>query len=469
MLKPIPNDLIPKIDTLADIRKKQILNSETNVVFSGTAYYVAATGCDCNDGLTPDTPWLTLNKVHSFSFQPGDAVFFRRGDTFRGRFSARDGVTYSAYGNGPKPVICPSPFNGAEHGEWIPTDVPDVYRYSEKFLDDVGCLIFDGGESYANKATVDFSTMTNLTDCKPFASWRDLANDLDFYHDLGGPNVTGTEENSTLYLKSTEGNPSERFKSIEFNVHTNAIMMEGHNIRINNLCVRHAGNHGIGSLTIHGLTVDWCVFEWIGGSMQYYEDGHPVRFGNAVEIYGGCSDYIVENCYINQVYDAGITHQFSAGSTEDIIMKDIIYKGNLVENCIYSIEYFNGIADNDARRHMSHVRISDNILRYAGCGFGKQRPDHFVECHIKAWDHYNHADNMIYENNIFDRSTYCLLHISCYDEIDYMPIIRKNIFIQSADGLFAQLGLTPTKVTPYTDEVIENETAVDKDNVFYVI
>jgi len=469
MLKHIPENLLAQIDAIADTRKNQILQSETNVVYAGTAYYVAENGCDNNDGLSPDTPWQSIQKVHSFSFQPGDAVFFKRGDTFRGRFHARDGVTYSAYGSGPKPIICASPFNGTVYGEWIPTDVPDIYRYSEKFLDDVGCLIFDD-ESYAYKATVDFSTMTYLTDCKPFASWRDLANDLDFYHDLGGPNVTGTEEHSDLYLKSTEGNPSKRFKSIEFNVHTNGIMIDGHNIRINNLNIRHAGNHGIGSLTVHGLTVDWCVFEWIGGSMQYYDEkGGPVRFGNAVEIYGGCSDYTVENCYINQVYDAGITHQFSAGGDEDVIMKDIIYKGNLVENCIYSIEYFNGIADVDACRHMSHVRISDNILRYAGCGFGKQRPDHFVECHIKAWDHYNHADNMIYENNIFDRSTHCLLHISCYDDIAYMPIIRKNIFIQSEDGLFARLGLTPTKVTPYTNDVVENEPNVEKNNVYYVL
>lgn len=470
MLKVISQNQLQQIDILADLRKNQILHSETHVVFSGTAYYVSATGDDGNDGLTPETAWKSLKQVHTFTFRPGDAVFFRRGDLFRGRFDAQDGVTYSAYGKGSKPIICPSPFNGAEHGEWIPTDVPDIYRYSEKFLDDVGCLIFDGGESYAYKATVDFSTMTNLTDGKPFASWRDLADDLAFYHDLGCPNVTGTEDCCDLYLKSTKGNPSERFKSIEFNIHTNAIMMAGHNIRINNLNIRHAGNHGIGSLTIHGLTVDWCVFEWIGGSMQYYDDeGGPVRFGNAVEIYGGCSDYTVENCYINQVYDAGITHQFSAGGSEDILMKDIVYKGNLVENCIYSIEYFNGISDTGAYRHMSHVRISDNILRYAGSGFGKQRPDHFVECHIKGWDHYNHADNMIFENNIFDRSTYCMLHISCYDDIDYMPIVRKNIFIQSADGLFAQLGLTPTKVTPYTDDVVENEPNMEKDNVYYVL
>ena len=99
-------------------------------------------------------------------------------------------------------------------------------------------------------------------------------------------------------------------------------MMAGHNIRINNLNIRHAGNHGISSLTIHGLTVDWCVFEWIGGSMQYYDDeGGPVRFGNAVEIYGGCDRYTVRDCWFTQIYDAAVTHQYSLSEEQKKILQ----------------------------------------------------------------------------------------------------------------------------------------------------
>ena len=467
MIHPLPREMAARIDKLASIRRNEIKNSWTNLVITGTIYYVSQYGSDKNDGLSPDTPWQSLARVDSFAFQPGDAVLFHRGHTFRGRLTAQGGVTYATYATGPKPTLCSSPYDGAHFGRWIPTDEPDIYRFSEKISDDVGCLIFDGGRAHAIKATVDFSAMVNRTDGKPFRSWRDLDGDLSFYHDLGGPNVQGTDENSTLYLKSTRGNPAERFYSIEFNVRTNCISVRGDNVRINNLCIRYCGCHGIGAGTVHGLTVDWCEFEWIDGSMQFYRDGRPTRFGNAVEIYGGCTDYTVENCYINQAYDAGITHQFSSGGDNDVLMKDVTYKGNLIENCIYSIEYFNGKPSQTANRHMSHVRISDNILRNSGYGFGKQRPDRGPDCHIKSWDHFNSADDMIYENNIFDCGAHCLLHIACEDDA-WMPVIRRNLFVQKSGGDFARLGAYPTAVLPYTEDGITEQKFVGEDNIFYV-
>ncbi len=467
MIHPLTKEISDRIDRLASVRRNEIKNSESNVVIFGKIYYVSEYGSDQNDGLTVETPWKTLEKVNSHDFEAGDAVLFHRGHTFRGRMIAKTGVTYSAYGVGAKPILCSSPYDGARFGKWIPTDESDIYRFSEKIYDDVGCMIFDGGRAYGLKATVDFASMVNRTDGKPFHSWRDLREDLSFYHDLGGPNIQGTEDNSDLYLKSTRGNPSDRFYSIEFNIRTNCIGVRGDNVRINNLCIKYCGCHGIGAGTVHGLTVDWCEFEWIGGSMQFYRDGHPTRFGNAVEIYGGCTDYTVENCYINQAYDAGITHQFSAGGDQNILMKDVTYKGNLIENCIYSIEYFNGKPETDVYRHMIHVRISDNIMRNSGYGFGKQRPDKTPDCHIKSWDHFNSAEDMIYENNIFDTGAHCLLHIACAED-KWMPVIRRNVFIQRNGGDFARLGATPTAILPYREDGLADQTFVGEDNVFYV-
>lgn len=466
MIHPLPRDMAARIDKLASIRRNEIKNSWTNLVITGTVYYVSQFGSDQNDGLSPDTPWKSLEQVDSYTFRPGDAVLFHRGHTFRGHLTAQGGVTYATYATGPKPILCSSPYDGAHFGKWIPTEEPDIYRFSEPLYDDVGCLIFDGGRSHAIKATVDFSAMMNRTDGKTFRSWRDLNGDLSFYHDLGGANISGTDEHCTLYLKSTQGNPVDRFHSIEFNVRTNCISVRGNNVRINNLAIRYCGCHGIGAGTVHGLTVDWCEFEWIGGSVQFYQNGHPTRFGNAVEIYGGCTDYTVENCYINQAYDAGITHQFSSGGENEILMKDVTYKGNLIENCIYSIEYFNGKPANEACRHMSHVRISDNIMLRSGFGFGKQRPDKGHDCHIKSWDHFNSADDMIFENNIFDSGYHYLLHIAC-EKTEWMPIIRRNLFIQREGGYFARLGTAPTKVLPYTEDGIASQAFVGEDNLFF--
>lgn len=464
MIQKITPNLLDRLEKVAATRREAIRSSRSDIVIPGERWYVSAGGSDAADGMTPATAWQTLDRVNRADLGSGDCVLFHRGDTYRGVLEAKPGVIYSSYGHGPKPILSASPFDGAKTGKWLPTDVENIYVYSENLPDDIGCIVFDGGRSYAVKATVDFSRNINLTDNTPFESWRDLRGDLIFYHDLGGANLHA--DKGTLYLRSERGAPTDRFFSMEFSVRTNGIRITGDNVRINNLRVMYAGCHGIGAGTVNGLHVDWCEFEWIGGSVQYYRDGRPVRFGNAVEIYGGCTDYTVENCWINQAYDAGITHQFSAGESVPCVMKNVTYKGNLIENCIYSIEYFLGRPSGDAVRDISHVRISDNIMRFCGRGFGKQRPDKGPDVHIKSWDHINPGDDMIFEANIFDRGEHDLIHIAA-ENASSLPVLRRNVFIQPIGAGFARFGVIPTESLPYTEESITGLGL--EDNVYYSV
>ncbi|MEO6909112.1 MAG: right-handed parallel beta-helix repeat-containing protein [Abditibacteriaceae bacterium] len=75
-------------------------------------YYVSSsTGDDSNNGLSPDSPWATLNKVnHTSNFKAGDSILFKRGDTFYGSMTTRSGtsgnpIVYGAYGKGNKPIL----------------------------------------------------------------------------------------------------------------------------------------------------------------------------------------------------------------------------------------------------------------------------------------------------------------------------------------------------------------------------
>lgn len=80
---------------------------------SATNYYVKTGGNDNDNGLSDATAWGTIAKVNSFqgSLNPGDYVFFKRGDTFRGGITlSKSGVSgsrivYGAYGSGEKPII----------------------------------------------------------------------------------------------------------------------------------------------------------------------------------------------------------------------------------------------------------------------------------------------------------------------------------------------------------------------------
>ncbi len=64
-------------------------------------------GSDGNNGTSTSTPWKTIDKVNSFTFVSGDAIYFRGGDTFFGQINVNQaGVTIGAYDVGThKPVI----------------------------------------------------------------------------------------------------------------------------------------------------------------------------------------------------------------------------------------------------------------------------------------------------------------------------------------------------------------------------
>lgn len=105
------------------------------------------------------------------------------------------------------------------------------------------------------------------------------------------------------------------FDSIELNTKYNLIQITGNGITIDNLCIKHAGSHGIGSGTVDDLTVQNCEIGWIGGSIQFYSRTDRSRcpaLETAFEIYGGCHRYTVKNCWVYECYDAGVTHQVSA-------------------------------------------------------------------------------------------------------------------------------------------------------------
>ena len=428
---------IAAIDRKADKMRNKILNSKSEVKPTGTIYYVSADGDDANNGLSPRTPIRTLDKMNSLDLNPSDGVMFRRGDMWRGRIFTKAGVTYSAYGRGEKPKIWGSPYDAAVEGEWVTTSTPNVYMYSKELPRDVGTLVFNHGEEVARKITQriqpDGST-TNLYTGKPFNSGLDLNEDLDFFHDYQGE--------QRLYLCSTKGNPAERFSSIELLVN-GTIVKATDNVHIDNLCVMYGGSHGIGSSTTQGLTVTNCVIGWIGGSILSpapKTGGRPSRFGNGVEIYGGCGKYIVDNCYIYQVYDAGITNQNQENVTDDSrSMRNVSFTNNLIERCEMSIEFYLGPQNKPTDGYMENVLYEGNILRLSGFGWGSQRGASWA-AHLKSWwMHYNQAYNFVVRNNIFDRSKANLINIVA-GKAEWLPHMEGNTYVHYLDAAGARIG-----------------------------
>jgi hypothetical protein len=72
----------------------------------GTNYYLAPSGSNSNNGLSPRTAWQSIEKINSQRFSPNDSILFKRGGTYYGSIVVPKGnLHFGAYGNGPKPVI----------------------------------------------------------------------------------------------------------------------------------------------------------------------------------------------------------------------------------------------------------------------------------------------------------------------------------------------------------------------------
>jgi hypothetical protein len=157
-----------------------------------------------------------------------------------------------------------------------------------------------------------------------------------------------------------------------------------------------------------------------------------------VEIYGGCEDYLVSNCYIYQAYDAGITHQVTTRGKK-YTMTGIRYLDNLVENCVYSIEYFLDQTEGERESYIDDCVMKGNILRFSGYGWGQQRHNTDTPAHIKGWSYTNPAKNYTVHDNIFDRSAYRMLHIVA-KQPESCPEMYNNTYIQYHGNLLGQFG-----------------------------
>lgn len=78
---------------------------------TGTNYYMSNSGNDANSGLSSSLPWQTITRLNFTTYSPGDSIFFRCGDTFRGDITVNQSgtstsrITFTSYSSGAKPII----------------------------------------------------------------------------------------------------------------------------------------------------------------------------------------------------------------------------------------------------------------------------------------------------------------------------------------------------------------------------
>ncbi len=400
----MPVGYVSKYESRAKTMRNTIRNSPDTIKATGTTYYISENGNDANDGTSPKKPWKTLAKLTSMqaTLKAGDAVLLERGGIYRApkQVTLVNGVSYGAYGSGDKPCVYGSAKNYV-NAAWTSVGT-NLWKLEEGLGTNVGLVVFDHG-----RAT---------------GYWRSeksqVKNNYDYYTSDGY---------LVLYL---DKNPVSAFSSIEIGLNSHLYFMEpySHDITIENICFKYTGGHAVRGSNCSNITVRNLEIGYIGGCiLSGFKEG-KTRYGNGVEFMAGSKNIVVENNWIYQIYDSGVTHQGDGTYHLD----GFTIKNNLIEYCgMGSIEYWH-----TPNCDIANVTYEGNLLRFAGYGFGgTQRPDkqmtgHIMSNGVPTSGLYinNKATNFVIKNNVFEVSTYQLVNAVSYAKTP--PTLSGNTYIQ---------------------------------------
>ncbi len=454
---------LSEANALAEKRIEEIKNTPNPDInsFTGKVYYVSSSdGDDANDGLSPESAWKTTKKVDRMQPQLhyGDAVLFKRGDLWRatpvGGFfitCSASGVTYSSYGEGPKPKFYGSCENGADPSKWVLwDDTNNIWEYTTKIVD-VGEVILNPDSEkpeWSHRAPVDLHEgkfyIRGTRHTEEYDMKKHMAYDLDYLH--YAPFGDFRSRPGTIYMRCDRGNPGEVFDSIEF-IGRGAGFNVAYNVKnvvIENIDLQFFGSGAQTGGTIDGMIVRNCIVAWMGGILHWYSgpdcDG-MIRMGNGLGAYGACRNYIMDNNYIYQCYDAGASHQISS-EPFNYRMDNIVYSNNVIDTCIYSIEHFLiEPCDGTGEREGIGLVMENNICRRAGYGFGLTRPNGISGVHLqgRAGSNKYLPGTYIIRNNIFTEAVDMMMNLRSVHE-RYQPIMENNTYIQIKDGRLGYFG-----------------------------
>ena len=369
--------ILDGIDKISQQMKKDVLETPNTAdiygdKMTGPVFYISEkNGDDSNDGKTPETAWKTPAATSKTPFPKKNTTYlFERGGVYRGNITVSvAGMILGSYGTGEKPVLMQSKKNYADPALWEKTEWENVWKCTDTLVN-VGVIAFDHDVFDHTDGTYNEIFGYNKTyNHDGFTGPADLKSDLEFYS-VERSKPADLAEN-VLYLYS-EKNPGERFTSIEIGENKAIVSGTGDDVIIDNISFKFTGGHGMGGAGgCKNRTVTNCVFSWLGGSVL---DGTTL-YGNAVEIYGSCDGYFVENNWMYQIFDTGVTHQFN--DVAACIHQNVRYYENLIEYCYWGIEFYNKRGGNvpDSRKHTKDVHIAYNVLNESGYGWGSKVRD----------------------------------------------------------------------------------------------
>lgn len=404
------NDKAKQLAAEADTRKQEILSSQTAIVksdeyiqgetYTGTAYYVSNSGNDDNDGLSPDTPFATMERLARINFEYGDAIFFERGGIWRAAtlpssIRGTEGITLSAYGEGEKPRLYGSPENGGgsekwelyykgENGEKIwkyineMTDCPAIVGAGDVCIARRDMAYWDGSAfKVYEDITQNYVFTEQLKNHELFVDLpyaESMMPDNLFYREWNKARGCYTYLTGPLYVRNDEGNPGELYDSIEFIAAYGLTDGLSEYTTLDNLNISYSsrtvclGGSAEGKSIDH-ITCQNCVASWCGGQIHRFGSSPTeTQYGYAVIDGGGFntngSYETIKNCYAHHCFQEGIALETFADDTEPC--EHVVLDDNVVEYCVMGLTVINWDEEPRAKHLLENISVRNNYVMYSG-------------------------------------------------------------------------------------------------------
>lgn len=259
-----------------------------SLVFS-TSYYVKNGGNDSNTGLSDAQAWATISKVNSFSFNAGDDVYFKCGDSWNTKTDDNINIDWSGTGSSNYAVVGAYYMDGSE----------------TVGVNEDGKPLFDGGWD----TTQDFDYIVS-----PWDADYVRIQDLEMYNSYGFGYVGHSGYgNSYVTLRRLTTNYTGR-TGIKFNYCSTGGIVEYCDISEDNIRFAGGGYWGPGI----AAQSNGCIIRY-----NYVYDG----YGEGINVGGGQSnhDMTVEKnvvwarksygIYIDGGYDCTVRYNVVFGTT----------------------------------------------------------------------------------------------------------------------------------------------------------
>lgn len=347
---------------------------------SGRQLYVSSSeGDDVNDGLTPETALLTIDRA----MELGGDILLKAGDTFYGPIVCY-GRSLSRYGEGPNPVV--SGYKRIEGRQWKRVSLR-VWKLDLR------------GQGFSGAGVgADASILNNIGCFHEYdkdiihgrkVRYRDeLRHDWDFWQTERCEAGVDPSEFDNVYLYSRK-NPNRM--NLELSI--GAIALRTGNSTVDG--VDFTG-FGFGIAGESRTVIRNCSLDAIGGMIQI---GYPdfICYGNGIEFYVArdIEDCLVEHCSVSRCYDAAMTVQGSGhpGATP----KNIVFRNNLIRNCCQGWEDF--LRNGDGVLFENCVFENNLVIGSGDSGFGYS-DGRFKYCNVLG-NNFQGDRGLIIRRNVF--------------------------------------------------------------------